>query len=73
MTKTTRASDTIEFKQKAVRLVDKGQCIASAACTLGVVDQTLFNWVQAHKEGKLLGADSKLIGSFGLFHCSAGY
>ena len=25
----------------------------------GVVDQTLFNWVKAHRQGKLTGADSK--------------
>ena len=24
-----------------------------------MVDQTLFNWVNAHKQGKLKGADSK--------------
>jgi transposase len=25
----------------------------------GVVDQTLFNWVKAQKQGKLKGADTK--------------
>jgi transposase-like protein len=30
-----------------VRLVEGGQSIASVARTLGVVDQTLFNWVKA--------------------------
>ena len=59
MTKTSRARYTLEFKQEAVRLVDNGQSIAAAARTLGVVDQTLFNWVKAHKQGKLKGADSK--------------
>jgi len=44
---------TFEFKQEAVRLVDNGHSIAAAARTLGVVDQTLFNWVKAHKQGKL--------------------
>jgi transposase-like protein len=34
-----------------VRLVDKGQSIAAVARTLGVVDQTLSNWVKAHKQG----------------------
>ena len=29
----------------------------------GVVDQTLFNWVNAHKQGKLKGADSKPVGA----------
>ena len=59
MTKASRARYTLEFKQEAVRLVDNGQSIAAAARTLGVVDQTLFNWVKAHRQGKLTGADSK--------------
>ncbi|MBK6789063.1 MAG: IS3 family transposase [Betaproteobacteria bacterium] len=62
MTKTmTRARYTLEFKQEAVRLVEGGQSIAAAARTLGVVDQTLFNWVKAHRPGKLTGADSKAV------------
>jgi transposase len=59
MTKISRARYTLEFKQEAVRLVENGQSIAAVARTLGVVDQTLFNWVKAHKQGKLKGADSK--------------
>ena len=60
MTKTTpRAEYTLEFKLEAVRLVEAGQSIAAAARTLGVVDQTLFNWVKAHRAGKLTGADGK--------------
>ena len=53
MTKTTRARYTLEFKQEAVRLVEGGQSIAAAARTFGVVEQTLFNWVKAQREGKL--------------------
>jgi len=60
-TSTTRARYTLEFKQEAVRLVEGGQSIAAAACTLGLVDQTLFNWVKASRAGKLSGADSKLV------------
>ena len=59
MTKTPRARYTLEFKQEAVRLVDGGQTIAGAARTLGIVEQTLFNWVKAKREGKLKGVDSK--------------
>ena len=59
MTKNPRARYTLEFKQEAVRLVDGGQSIAAAARVLGVVDQTLFNWVKTHRQGKLTGADSK--------------
>ena len=49
MTKASRARYPFEFKQEAVRLVENGQSIASVARTLGVVDQTLFNWVKAHQ------------------------
>ena len=63
MTKTAqRARYTLEFKQEAVRLVEGGQSIAAAAArSLGVVDQTLFNWVKAHRAGKLTGVDSKAV------------
>ena len=59
MTKTKRARYTLEFKQEAVRLVDGGQSIAAVSRTLGVVEQTLHNWVKADKEGRLTGADTK--------------
>ena len=49
---------TLEFKQEAVRLVTGGQSIAAAARSLGLVEQTLFNWVKADRQGKLKGADS---------------
>src|SRR5580704_6224834 len=59
MTKATRARYTLEFKQEAVRLVESGQSIAAASRTLGLVEQTLFNWVKAHREGALKGAESR--------------
>ena len=59
MSKTTRARYTLEFKQEAVKLVTGGQSIAAVARTLGVVEQTLHNWVKAQRAGKLTGADSK--------------
>ena len=58
MTKSTRAQYTLEFKQEAVRLVESGQSIAAAARSLGVVEQTLFNWVKAKREGRLKGASN---------------
>jgi transposase len=58
MTKATRAQYTLEFKQEAVRLVESGQSIAAAARSLGVVEQTLYNWVKAKREGRLKGAAS---------------
>ena len=59
MTKTSRSRYTLEFKQEAARLVEAGQSIAAAARTLGVVEQTLFNWVKAERQGRLKGVDSK--------------
>ena len=58
MTKATRAQYTLEFKQEAVRMVESGQSIAAAARSLGVVEQTLYNWVKAKREGRLKGAAS---------------
>jgi transposase len=60
MTKPARARYTLEFKQEAVRLVEGGQSIAGVARTLGVFEQTLFNWVKAQRQGRLQGADSKV-------------
>lgn len=53
---------TYEFKQEAVRLVESGQSVAEAARSLGVIEQTLSNWIKAHKAGKLTanGRGSKL-------------
>lgn len=59
MTKTVRSRYTLEFKQEAVRLVQSGQSMAGAGRSLGVAEQTLFNWVKASREGRLSGADSK--------------
>jgi len=61
MMKIVRARYTLECKQEAVRLVEGGQSIAAAARSLGVVDQTLFNWVKAQRAGQLKGADSKVV------------
>jgi transposase len=59
MTKATRGRYTLEFKQEAVRLVESGQSQAEAARSLGVVEQTLGNWVKAHRAGTLKGAGGK--------------
>jgi len=50
---------TLEFKQEAVRLVESGQSIGEAARSLGVVEQTLSNWVKAHRAGKLKEVSGK--------------
>jgi transposase len=55
MTKGTRGRYTLEFKQEAVRLVESGQRMAEAARSLGVVEQTLGNWMKLHRAGRLKG------------------
>ena len=59
MTKATRKQYTLEFKQEAVRLVESGQSPTLAVRSLGVSEQTLSNWVKAHRKGTLKGATSK--------------
>ncbi len=59
MTKTVRSRYTLEFKQEAVRLVQSGQSMAAVSRSLGLVEQTLFNWVKASREGRLNGVQSK--------------
>ena len=59
MTKSKRGRYTLEFKQEAVRLVESGQSPASVARTLGVVEQTLGNWLKAHRAGSLRGSPGK--------------
>jgi transposase len=60
MTKAVRAHYTLEFKREAVRLVESGQSIAAAARTLGLVEQTLFKWVKARRQGTLKGPTARL-------------
>ncbi len=59
MTKAKRGRYTLEFKQEAVRLVESGQSMAAVARSLGVVEQTLGNWIKAHRAGRLKGARGK--------------
>ena len=62
MMKVTRARYTLAFKQEAARLVESGQSIAAATRTLGLVEQTLFNWVKAHREGRAEGCGQPVEG-----------
>ena len=54
-----RGRYTLEFKQEAVRLVESGQTLAAAARSLGVVEQTLANWIKLHRAGQLKGVVGK--------------
>lgn len=61
MEKAKRAKYTLEFKQEAIRLVESGESLASASRTLGVVEQTLHNWVKADRLGKLRGVETRRV------------
>ncbi|WP_035282227.1 transposase, partial [Actinokineospora spheciospongiae] len=39
-----------EFKDEAVKMVESGISVAEAARQLGLVEQTLRNWVEAHRK-----------------------
>ena len=52
---------TAEFKELAVKRVNAGQGISAVARELGLVEQTLRNWVKAAKAGKLNGAGAKIV------------
>ena len=54
--KAIRAKYTLEFKQEAVRIAQAKGSIAEASRELGLPEQTLFNWVKAAREGRLLPA-----------------
>jgi len=54
-----RGRYTLQIERDAVWLVESGQSIAGAARSLGVVEQTLSNWVKADREGKLKRVSSK--------------
>jgi transposase len=53
MKRVARAVYTEEFKVAAVQLVEAGRRPAEAAREIGVAEQTLHNWLRAHREGKL--------------------
>lgn len=54
-----RARYTIEFKLEAVRLVKGGHVAAVTAKILGILKQTLENWVRLANKGQLKGAGVK--------------
>ena len=61
MGKLIRRRYTLEYKQEAVRLVASGQKLSAAAKALGIVEQTLANWVKADKMGQLRGVLSEQV------------
>ena len=53
MFKILKQEYTAEFKELAVKRVRSGQSVGAVARELGLVEQTLRNWVKAAKAGKL--------------------
>ena len=61
MFKIPKQEYTAEFKELAVKRVKGGQGIGVVAKDLGLVEQTLRNWVKAAKAGKLNAPGAKAI------------
>jgi transposase len=61
MFKIPKQEYTAEFKELAVKRVKDGQGIGAVARDLGLVEQTLRNWVKAAKKGKLNPAGGKAV------------
>jgi len=53
MKRIAKARYTEEFKVAAVQLIDAGRRPDELAREIGVVEQTLHNWLKAHREGRL--------------------
>ena len=61
MKKIPKQEYTVEFKELAVNRVKAGQTAGVVARELGLIEQTLRNWVKAAAAGKLNGAGAKAV------------
>jgi transposase len=61
MKKIPKREYTTEFKELAVKRVKDGQTAGAVAKDLGLVEQTLRNWVKAADAGKLIGSGNKVV------------
>lgn len=52
---------TAEFKELSVKRVKSGQTISSVAKDLGLIEQTLRNWLKAADAGKLNSVGGKVV------------
>ena len=52
---------TPEFRELAVKRVKAGQSVGAVARELGLIEQTLRNWVKAAAVGKLNGPGAKVV------------
>ena len=61
MKRIPRQEYTVEFKELAVKRVKDGMTHGAVARELGLVEQTLRNWVKVAEVGSLSGAGSKAV------------
>ena len=61
MKKVPKQEYTVEFKGQAVKQVKIGKSIGLVAKELGLVEQTLRNWVKLTATGKLNGMGTKVV------------
>jgi len=59
--KIPRQQYTSEFKELAVKRVKDGLTAGAAAKELGLIEQTLRNWVKAAAAGRRSGAGAKMV------------
>jgi transposase len=73
MEKIPKQEYTTEFKERAVKHVKEGKSIGLSAKELGLVEQTLRNWVKLSAAGKLTGVGAGACqDSCRLFHAASG-
>lgn len=63
MMKMPKQEYTPEFNELSVKRVKSGQSIGAVAKDLGLIEQTLRNWVKAADAGKLNKAGGKVVTS----------
>ena len=61
MKKIPKQEYTPEFRELAVKRVKSGQTAGAVAKELGLIEQTLRNWVKAFDAGKLNGPGTKQV------------
>ena len=61
MKKIPKQEYTPEFRELAVKRVKAGQTAGVVAKELGLIEQTLRNWVKVAAAGKLAGAGGKAV------------
>ena len=61
MKKIPKQEYTPEFRELSVKRVKAGQSVGAVAGELGLIEQTLRNWVKVAAAGKLNGPGSKVV------------